>query len=1275
MNLSSRKLSAYVLIGLAFLAATASVGYFGFEFVGSQVAQVTSGLTQQTTAYDTAVKFSDGYSSTQGKNNWSYQYKSDTDEVTTGDPNLRDSQSAFAGYADLSWKNNRWESPTTYPLITRVSLHPGQKHEVVLKWTAPKAGEIKITGTASDANVQCGNGVKARIVKGNATLWSSGVIANNNTTGKSHNVNTSVTAGQAVYFIVDNNSTSGDHFCDATKWDPAIAYKTITVTPPPSDDVNNDLPPGTPPQPPTPPSDDVNNDLPPGTPPQPPIPPGDPAAPGIVKGNIDSVGKDANGTFVSGWACHTNVGQAITIDIYVGAAKGAAGSTFLIKTPATNIASAAAVHTACETPNTINHNFKYYFTPAAATAHAGKKLYLYGNSTTGAAGDKILARSGAVSLPTVPKEPEDISKKFSVPNPVRTTVNVNVRSLPNGAILGQQGQVAAGVIASPSSSKNGIKAGGYYWWYTNFNTGVDGWVAEPNLALATSTPPKTQTGIVKGNIASIGTDSTGTFVSGWACQESVNQSIKLDIYAGGAEGTGTFVVTTPATNVASPAAVHTACKTPNTVKHNFKYYFTAAALTAHAGKTIHIYGKSTSSSTPDTLLARSGAVKLPTTTPPQSIEGYDIIIVGGQSNAVGAGKGTFTDPKQSDAIDALIFQLGRQAPNNNKVIPAVRQDGTDRFDSLNHWAINPETRETMGLSIPFARRYAEENLAANRRVLIIPAAYGGTSIRKWLGEQGTPHLYNDMKDRVQTALDLPGDNRVVAMLWHQGESDILQGMTASAYETKLTSLFNKLRADFPSSDPYPIVAGTFVPAWNSGSSLKVAYEDTIKDVLADDELGGVALSDGLTSNSGDSIHFSSSALVTFGDRYYQKWKTLKEKGPEDLGELTMRLLPETDELVWNGIGNCVIPDGPMQMWKNNLGETFTPVPLQFNYSLKSDVKGGEFEINPNQIAHRTFTSPQQAPEKYYDNSMWLFGFWTDDGKNVYSVAHHEWYHPNHRYIFTGNPSQGCRVAAGVSNSNWVNGVHHLTSKDGGLTFKTTVPLDTTKSSNAGRMVLVPEAFGSKPEGTQSVTRYGFVHPSNIVKEGDHYYFTVSAREVVKNAAGTSLVPERQGFMLIRTKDISKPSGGSTYEFWDKDKWTKATPANLEIGEPFIFTHKAGISNSEKVPGSVATVEPIFSLKWNPEHKQWIIFGHSFPRELSFITTPSLANPKMGKLTIVEDSRNEGPNQSGWFASYPTLIDPTSAGYVFQEVKDDVYLYYVAPDGTGRDIRRMKLEIE
>lgn len=277
--------------------------------------------------------------------------------------------------------------------------------------------------------------------------------------------------------------------------------------------------------------------------------------------------------------------------------------------------------------------------------------------------------------------------------------------------------------------------------------------------------------------------------------------------------------------------------------------------------------------------------------------GYDIIIVAGQSNAVGAGQGAFTDPKASTKLDTKIFQLGRNGKDDLKVIPATATRSGNTYDVLQHWMVSEDwyTRSTrMGFAIPFARRYAEEQLTEGRKVLIIPAAYGGTSILKWNGEVNHPvttpvALLTDMQNRINVAMKLPGDNRVVAFLWHQGETDVIlstqwKTMTPEYYESKLSSLLAKVRLDNAESGSFPMIGGMFVPEWPSNwaeheklTPAKHSIEQVIRSVFTGLTQGGVVESTGLSWNiPTDQVHFSSASQVILGGRYYQKWKELKK---------------------------------------------------------------------------------------------------------------------------------------------------------------------------------------------------------------------------------------------------------------------------------------------------------------------------------------------------------------------------------------------------------------
>jgi len=78
------------------------------------------------------------------------------------------------------------------------------------------------------------------------------------------------------------------------------------------------------------------------------------------------------------------------------------------------------------------------------------------------------------------------STKFSTNDKIQTTSILNIRTTPNGTLLGTQPSGAIGtVVGGPTT------AGGYTWWNVNYDTGYDGWSVEDWLTSYTA--PQTQT--------------------------------------------------------------------------------------------------------------------------------------------------------------------------------------------------------------------------------------------------------------------------------------------------------------------------------------------------------------------------------------------------------------------------------------------------------------------------------------------------------------------------------------------------------------------------------------------------------------------------------------------------------------------------------------------------------------------------------------------------------------------------------------------------------------
>jgi len=97
---------------------------------------------------------------------------------------------------------------------------------VVVRWTSPFSGNIKISGRFSDitSNMWCGDGVNWHIAKGNNTLASGALNFTTTPDGKVFSLSTNVNSGTNINFIVDAGP-NGDSTCDATELDLLITQQ------------------------------------------------------------------------------------------------------------------------------------------------------------------------------------------------------------------------------------------------------------------------------------------------------------------------------------------------------------------------------------------------------------------------------------------------------------------------------------------------------------------------------------------------------------------------------------------------------------------------------------------------------------------------------------------------------------------------------------------------------------------------------------------------------------------------------------------------------------------------------------------------------------------------------------------------------------------------------------------------------------------------------------------------------------------------------------------
>lgn len=188
--------------------------------------------------------------------------------------------------------------------------------------------------------------------------------------------------------------------------------------------------------------------------------------------------------------------------------------------------------------------------------------------------------------------------------------------------------------------------------------------------------------------------------------------------------------------------------------------------------------------------------------------------------------------------------------------------------------VNPD-RATSGINLSesFADLYAKDHDAD---IGIIPCADGGTCLDQW---QVNGLLFDHACYMAELA---SRTSNIVAVLWHQGESDA-SADKAPFYEEKLRVILNAFRkrlglenvpfllgglGDFLVQNPDPDRCENFRDYDKVNQALR--------HIAATEKSVGFVSAEGLVANP-DYLHFSAQSLRTFGERYYKAFLQLEDK--------------------------------------------------------------------------------------------------------------------------------------------------------------------------------------------------------------------------------------------------------------------------------------------------------------------------------------------------------------------------------------------------------------
>jgi hypothetical protein len=227
--------------------------------------------------------------------------------------------------------------------------------------------------------------------------------------------------------------------------------------------------------------------------------------------------------------------------------------------------------------------------------------------------------------------------------------------------------------------------------------------------------------------------------------------------------------------------------------------------------------------------------------PPRDMQ---LVVLAGQSNMAGRG-----------AVDAA----GR-TPH-----PRVWM-----LDSTLHWipAVDPVHFDKpvagVGPGRAFAEALAERDPEAT--IGLVPTAVGGSAIASWApggyDAATRTHPYDDALRRVRAALPA---GHVVAILWHQGESDG-NAENAPRYEARLRAVVGRFRADVAAPDA-PFLIGEIGHFPERPWTPWRAMVDSAQRVVAAQTPHAAYVSAEGLGHRGDTLHFSTAAARELGRRY------------------------------------------------------------------------------------------------------------------------------------------------------------------------------------------------------------------------------------------------------------------------------------------------------------------------------------------------------------------------------------------------------------------------